>query len=315
MLRTPVLGISFCPFLCFLRSKADFRHSPLFLSNAFFMQGLFLGLTTLDIQYLVNSFPKENGKQKSENFLLNIGGPALNAAATFVKLGGEAIFFTVIGNHTLSDFVKSQCKKLGIQAIDLAPEFPELPIIASIVSNSQTGDRSILRNKGITPDPDLGLLSHALDFFSTHELEIMLLDGFHMPAALYLAKYGHAAGIPVVFDGGSWKEGCEELLDFVDIAICSHDFKTPQSSVMEYLTQKKVSARAITRGEKPILFQQDTQTGEIPVPQVKAIDTLGAGDVFHGAFCYYKSRGEGFQRSLSLASEVAAASTTRFGVH
>lgn len=276
------------------------------------MKGLFLGLTTVDIQYLINSFPKENGKQKSENFLINIGGPALNAAASFVKLGGEAIFFTVVGNHALSTYVKEQCDKLNINVVDLCPIFSELPIVASVLSNTQTGDRAIIRNKGITPEPDLGILSRTLSI--TQNSDIVLVDGFHMSAALTLARYGKKNKIPVVFDGGSWKAGCEDLLEEVDIAICSNDFKTPEVSVMKYLANKGIQSRAITKGELPIQYELGPKKGEVPVPQVEALDTLGAGDVFHGAFCYYFSTGKGFVSSLKSASLVAAESTTKFGL-
>lgn len=274
------------------------------------MKGLFLGLTTLDIQYLINTFPKANGKQKSENFLLNIGGPALNAAATFVELGGQAKFFTVVGNHVFANYILEECKKLGIVCVDLNPTFQEFPIIASVLSNSRNGDRSIIRNQGVTPKTKLSILEQEL----SEDYDIILVDGFHQEAAVRISKYGKQHNIPVVFDGGSWKEGSDELLNHADIAICSNDFTSPSLPVMRFLENKGIQYRAISHGEHPIRFEEGSHAGTLSVPKVKAIDSLGAGDVFHGAFCYFKSSGDDFQTSLQKASKIAAQSTTRFGL-
>ena len=273
------------------------------------MLGYFLGLTTIDIQYLVNSFPRENFKQKSTDFCINIGGPALNAAATFVRLGGKAKFFTVIGSNPLRPYIFAEAGKIGIELIDLSPDDPELPIMASVISNAQTGDRSILRNIGRQPQLNLNILDKEL----SEKAEIALLDGFHMDAAKSLAEYVHKNSNAVVMDGGSWEPRSLELISLSDIAICSADFKSPHGSVMDYLKAQGIHYRAITQGAQPILFEEGNTSGKIEVPKVKAVDSLGAGDVFHGAFCYYYGQQHSFQESLRKAAEIASESTTYFG--
>jgi sugar/nucleoside kinase (ribokinase family) len=66
-------------------------------------------------------------------------------------------------------------------------------------------------------------------------------------------------------------------------------------------------------GATAIRFSNGHSMGEIPVPASTVIDTLGAGDIFHGAFCYYYVRGQAFRDPLTLASKVAAASVGSFG--
>jgi sugar/nucleoside kinase (ribokinase family) len=61
---------------------------------------------------------------------------------------------------------------------------------------------------------------------------------------------------------------------------------------------------AITHGANPILA--DSYTGMVEVPHVDAVDTMGAGDIFHGAFCYFASVGYEFVKALREASEIAA---------
>ncbi|MEL6254156.1 MAG: PfkB family carbohydrate kinase [Bacteroidota bacterium] len=273
------------------------------------MLGYFLGLTTIDIQYLVNSFPQENIKQKSTDFCINIGGPALNAAATFVRLGGKAKFFTVIGSNPLRPFILSEAAQIGIDIIDLSPNDPNLPIMASVISNSQSGDRSIIRNKGRQVEIDLDILKKEL----RGDPDIALLDGFHMDAAKILGEYVKGLSKAVVMDGGSWKARSPELIALSDIAICSADFQTPDLAVFEYLKKQGVQYRAISQGAEPILFEEGEKKGSIAVPQVKAIDSLGAGDILHGAFTFYFAKGNSFQMALRKGAGIASMSTTWFG--
>ena len=273
------------------------------------MLGYFLGLTTIDIQYLVNSFPRENFKQKSTDFCINIGGPALNAAATFARLGGKAKFFTVVGSNPLRPYILAEAEKIGIELIDLSPDDPDLPIMATVISNAQSGDRSILRNIGRQPQLELEILRKAL----IEKPEIALLDGFHMDAARPLATYVARQSKAVVMDGGSWKDRSPELISLSNVAICSADFKSPEMSVMNYLLIHGIHYRAITNGHKAVQFEEGKIKGEIQVPIVNAVDSLGAGDVFHGAFCYFYGQKHSFQDSLRKAAEIASESTTYFG--
>jgi sugar/nucleoside kinase (ribokinase family) len=113
-------------------------------------------------------------------------------------------------------------------------------------------------------------------------------------------------------DGGSWKDGTHELLKSIDAAICSADFKPPQcddeDDVLEYLKASGVTNIAITQGAEPMRFVSGAASGSAPVPQVKLVDTMGAGDIFHGAFCYYASIGHGFVAALGEAARIATAS-------
>lgn len=71
--------------------------------------------------------------------------------------------------------------------------------------------------------------------------------------------------------------------------------------------------RAITRGERPIIYDTPEGSGEIAIESVEAVDTLGAGDILHGAFCYYYAKGNQFVVALQQASRVATLSCRTFG--
>ncbi|MCL1849280.1 MAG: PfkB family carbohydrate kinase, partial [Clostridiales bacterium] len=71
---------------------------------------------------------------------------------------------------------------------------------------------------------------------------------------------------------------------------------------------------ALTNGEHPLVWYEEGQRGEVTPPAVEAIDTLGAGDVYHGAYCYFRYRlGLPFVEALTRAAEVAAKSVAYEG--
>ena len=87
----------------------------------------------------------------------------------------------------------------------------------------------------------------------------------------------------------------------------------PLGNVMAYLDRQGVRYRAITRGERPLLYRTPEDNGEIAIEAVEVVDTLGAGDILHGAFCYYYAKDHQFVPALLHASQVATLSCQAFG--
>lgn len=147
-------------------------------------------------------------------------------------------------------------------------------------------------------------------------VDIVLIDGHQMPISEVIAQQAKSRHIPVVIDCGSWKTGLEKVLPYVDYAICSANFYPPDcqpvEKILKFLQDFTIPFIAITQGEKPIIYGSENQVKEILVPSIKAVDTLGAGDIFHGAFCHY-ILSENFPNALLKASEVAAYSCQFFG--
>jgi sugar/nucleoside kinase (ribokinase family) len=135
------------------------------------------------------------------------------------------------------------------------------------------------------------------------------LDGFYPEFALECVKLAKRNSIPIIIDCGSWKPQLEEILCFVDIAICSADFYPPNcltpKQVFDYLKRKNVKEIAISNGRDNIITAKGE---EIRIQDIKVIDTLGAGDFLHGAFCYYYLKSGNFIQSLLEASTVATKS-------
>jgi sugar/nucleoside kinase (ribokinase family) len=273
---------------------------------------IFVGLSTIDVIYSVDKFPKANEKVAARSQEVFVGGPATNACIAYAHLGGKAVLVTAVGKHPLAAMVREETSRYGIQLIDLNAQFADLPAISSVMVN-RSGQRNVVSanaNRVHTPETvvDHHVLSNA---------RMVMVDGHHMEACKAWAAEARVLGKPVVFDGGSWKDGTDLLLKSVTTAICSADFLPPGSKnsqqAVEYLRAHGVANVAITHGGEPIEFVSGMTEGTLRVPQVEVTDTTGAGDVLHGAYCYYATLGHGFVEALSEAAEIAAESCRHEG--
>lgn len=276
------------------------------------VKGLFIGLNTIDMQFIVDKYPGQNEKAKATDYGLHTGGPATNAAITFNHLGGECNLLSSFGKHPLTQLIYDDLHQLNVQTSDLTPDRSCHPVFASIITSKTTGERSI-----VSYHPEYqNYCDITLENFSLDSLDIILTDSFYTDAAKILIKRAHDS-MPVVMDGGSWKKDLDKLLPYVDIAICSNDFYPPNTNsdteVIDYLSKMGIKKIAITKGNQPILVSNENSITEIPVKEINPVDTLGAGDIFHGAFCYYYSLSNKFHESLEKASEIAAKSCMHYG--
>lgn len=275
-------------------------------------RGIFVGLSTIDLVYNVESFPAANSKVAAQTQKAFVGGPATNAAITFSHLGGDATLVTTVGSHPLADLIHNELQQYSIQLEDLHSSFEELPVISSICVNS-VGERNVVSANAARIQPFPAQIREEV----LEQASILVVDGHYMQACQAWAQACRQRSIQVVLDGGSWKAGMEELLKNVDVAICSTDFHPPgcatEAEVIKYLKHRGLSKIAITRGADPIRFISQGIAGVVPIPQVNQIDTMGAGDIFHGAFCYYSAQSHGFVEALAEAAGIAAESCRHNG--
>lgn len=271
------------------------------------ISGIFVGLSTIDIVYAVDEFPAANTKVAAHSQNVFVGGPATNAAVTFAHLGGEAALVSAVGRNVLANVVREELQKHSIQLFDLSPEFEEAPALSSVFVDRR-GSRNVVSANATR----IAIPAAKVDSSVCEQARIILVDGHLMQACQAWASTAKARGKPVVFDGGSWKDGTQELLKSVQTAICSSDFVPPdctsRDEVFAYLKSHGVVNIAITDGPEAIHFVSGQSSGTIGVPQVEVVDTMGAGDILHGAYCHFAAAGCGFIESLAEGAKVASES-------
>src|SRR5271157_651724 len=289
--------------------KSYARNASLFL-----LFSEILRLATLDLAYVVDKIPPRNAKISVPGQQVSAGGPAANAAVTFAFLGGRSALVTAVGKHPLGIVIRQDLDHSSVSVRDVARNRKEAPPVSSILVLRGSGERTVISaNAAAFPPISLEFNPEWLTGVS-----IMQVDGHYMPLCIAGAQLGRSRGVPVVLDGGSWKEGMAELLPSIDIAICSDDYRPPgcrdNGDTLEFLAEQGIRQVAITRGADPIIYVDHRKRGKIPIARVRPTDTLGAGDILHGAFCYYASQmGRSFRDALAFAARFATVSCLHLG--
>ncbi len=269
--------------------------------------GIFVGLSTIDIIYDVTEAPRRNQKITAKSQEIIVGGPATNAAITFSFLGGTAALVAPVGQSSLASTIKDECERFGIRLIDITPNAGEAPPVSSVWVDAE-GQRSVVSANTAGRKLSAERIDHEL----IANAQVVMVDGHAMEACQAWAEAARENGRCVVLDGGSWKPGTERLLKSVDVAICSADFRPPAckpgEDALVYLCGAGVRDVAITHGAGSIEFVSQEGSGKVEVPRVRALDTTGAGDVLHGAFCFYVQDGCRFEEALAKAARIASES-------
>ncbi|MTJ13653.1 sugar kinase [Anabaena sp. UHCC 0187] len=275
---------------------------------------LFIGLITLDLIYLADSPPENNQKLVANDYTIAAGGPATNAAVTFSHLGNQATVLAVLGSHPMTQLISTDLENYQVAMIDLDFNKDTPPPVSSIIVTQSTGERAVISINAIKTQANI--TSIPPNILDLENIDIVLIDGHQIAVSKVIAQIAKNKNIPVVIDGGSWKPGFIEILPFVDYAICSANFYPPnchnQEDVFAYLQNFNIPHIAITQGENPILYLSCGNNGIINLPKIQPVDTLGAGDIFHGAFCHY-ILSTSFIEALTLAGNTAAKACQYFG--
>lgn len=282
-------------------------------------QLLFAGITTVDLVQVTDELPQPGEKAATLSSYLDVGGPAANAAITASMLGAKVSLLTVIGAGPLTDFARVTLASHSVVTSEPASDV-SLPI-SSIWVDAGTGERTILA--ATNASARFGALSSSPVPEST---TAVLLDGHYAELALAVAAQAHNVGIPIVLDCGRWRSVYADLLPLATDVIACATFRPPglaEAGPAEALAAIRERWQpelcAMTRGGDNILVAAASGMMEVMVGQIAPVDTLGAGDVLHGAYLYYRYvRGlqvvDALRRAAELATESCRYPGARRGV-
>ncbi|MDQ2788750.1 MAG: hypothetical protein DLM60_05530 [Pseudonocardiales bacterium] len=269
------------------------------------MRGLFVGLATLDLVQRVGERPGANEKVVAQRSDIAAGGPATVAAVTFGALSGRSVLLSALGSGPVGRLAAGELRDAGVRIVDAWTAGADLSISAITVLD-KTGQRSVVSRNA----EDLtAVVPHDLPAL-IKDTDVVLIDGHHPELAVAAARCAQKAGIPVILDCGSPKPVYTELVPLADTVVCSANFvDDPDQSDAAAAALLACGARlvAITAGAEPVRWRTRDATGAIAVPPVAVRDTLGAGDVLHGAVAFALARGvTDPERSLRFGTAVAS---------
>ena len=272
---------------------------------------LCVGNASYDLYFSVDSHPGPDEKVFASALLECGGGPAANAAVTVSRLGLKAAWAGYLGTDT---FGEKYFRELAEEKVvtDYVLQGPD-PTPLSAILVKPDGKRTVINRMGDTRK----IKPQYLDLSSCTP-KVILFDGHEPLLSLPLAEQARQLGQVTVLDAGSVHQGTEALADKVDYLAASQKFACDFTS--EQRPEKalgKLSAVSphviITMGEKGLIWKTDKGEGYLSAFPITALDTTGAGDVFHGALAAGIAQGKRWSDLLKYASVAAALCCTKLG--
>ena len=277
------------------------------------MKAIGLGQCSLDYITLVNGFPVEDTKKEVLDFIVQGGGPVATALVTLSRLGVKTSMIGRVSDDRAGEEIRKGLRDEGVDTRGLLVKKGGKSQSAFILVNGKNSSRTICWQRPTVPAITPAEVKP--EFFKG--ADFLLLDGLMVEASIYAASIASKMNIPIMLDAGRVRPGMLKLAAISDYVVCSEDFisgmKMGMKEAVRKLSGKKARAVTVTLGKKGSVTQHDGKIFTHKAYQVKAVDTTGAGDVFHGAYAYGVLQGWDMKKTVEFASAVAAMKCTKLG--
>jgi sulfofructose kinase len=275
-----------------------------------------VGLNATDTMILIPHFPAYGGKVPFTSEITSPGGQVASAMVCCAKLGLRTKYIGAIGDDERGRIQLESLQGTGINLDDVQVRENCANQSAYIVIDQRTGERTVFWNR-----PDcLKMEPSELSDEMISCAGLLHIDGHDTTLVAEAARIAHRHDIPVTVDVDTIYKGFEDVLPNVDYLITSSEFPerwTGEADPLKALTrlQKEYGMRcaAMTLGAHGSLARMDGRFHYSPGFIVSCLDTTGAGDIFHGAFCYSVVRGFTLPESLEFSNAMAALNCTAMG--
>ncbi|MEA2930345.1 MAG: sulfofructose kinase [Hyphomicrobiales bacterium] len=276
------------------------------------------GIAVLDLIFRVNTFPRPDIKTQASQFGTINGGNAANAAVAIAHLGARASFAGPLGGPPGVDSVGDTFLKLAAREnIDCStcPRVDGASSPISAICIDGRGERSIVnyRDEGLTSarpaDPD-ALVADADAVMADNRFPEFVAD---------VCNAAMKRKIPVVLDADEPRRDSNRLLTLVTHVIFSAEGLRATAGTDHLgralidVGKQTTAFLAVTDGANDVLWLDDGELRQIPAFKVEVVDTLGAGDTFHGAITLMLAEGMSERPAMRLAAATAALKCTRYG--
>jgi sulfofructose kinase len=274
---------------------------------------LSIGIAVLDYVFQVEDMPTRPEKYRSHTMKTVGGGIAANASVAVARQGGESWLITRLGSDALAQTILDEIKGEGVN-ISLSKMFAGLASPLSSILVDKAGERMIISYS----DPKIPETPEWLPAALPPEIDCVLGDTRWEAGSSHMFELASNAGKISVLDADR-KPNNPSLLGACTHAALSAQAcleitgeRDPQSGLL-CLRQQHKNWLAITDGANGVYWTHGDNIHHTPAFKVHVVDTLGAGDTWHGAFALGLAEGMGEARSVRYACAVAALKCTRFG--
>ncbi|HYI29811.1 MAG TPA: sugar kinase [Bradyrhizobium sp.] len=278
---------------------------------------LCIGMPVRDLTFRVGAVPARGSKENATHFDEICGGNALNAAIGIVRLGGRASICGPMGDarEASARFIFEKMAHEGIETKHIV-HMPGLVTPISAVMVDPSGERTIVTFR----DPELWKVRLPDTNKLLDDCAAILTESRAAGFCTDLCAEARRRGIPVIVDVDRAMSLREGLLNASSHLVFSSEplqetaGVTDDGQALKKIAKLTPSFLAGTRGAKgTIWLDEQGQLQETPAFPVHTVDTLGAGDVFHGAFALAITEKQELRQALRFASAAAALKCTRHG--
>jgi sulfofructose kinase len=273
-------------------------------------------MAALDEVFRVDRFPTGEGKTRADSFTAVTGGCAANAAVAIARLGGRVRLAAPLGgpDDATGDRIVAGLTREGVDCGGIVRVAGTTSPLSTILVDA-AGRRMIVNHRDERFD-DARLADPAA---LIGDAAAVLVDDLFPRCVLPICEAARARAIPVVLDAERPARHADALFDACSHVIFSAQALRDSAGIDDLATAlRRVDTGAhpllaVTDGANDILWLDGATMRRLPVFAVDAVDTLAAGDVFHGAFALALAEGRAEHDALRFAAAAAAIKCTRFG--
>lgn len=275
---------------------------------------LCLGVTVEDYVFSLTEMPRAAAKYRAADFTIVGGGCGANAAVAVARLGGRASLVARLGADKLGDSIVAELKGEGVDCTYVG-RFEGCRSSISAVLVDAAGERLIVNYR----DPGLPEDTSWLPDPQALGVGAVLADTRWPDGAVALMQRARDCGLPGIFDAEPPVRIADAALHLATHVAFSRDGLEEWSGTADIEAGLAAAAAAtgafvcVTDGANGVRFIGNGERGVLPTFKVEVVDTLGAGDAWHGAFALALAEGRAEPEAIRFASAVAALKCTRFG--
>lgn len=275
-----------------------------------------IGSTVFDMLMLTEGFPAEDSKIQAKTTRIQAGGPCATGLVTASRLGVSAVYMGTVGDDMYGKYMLDNMRRyrIGTEYVRIVENCVSFHSV--VLVNGETATRTAVWNKGTVPMP----LTEDVNLEMLKQAKYLYLDGHQTQTAIYAAERARESGVKVFMDAGGKYPGIENLLPLVNVLIPSEEFAlgitgadTAEDALLMIQESYHPEILVITQGKAGGILYNKGSIERYPAIKVDAVDTNGAGDVFHGAFVAGLVRGMTPISCARFASAVSAMKCRCFG--
>ncbi|HEX3878890.1 MAG TPA: PfkB family carbohydrate kinase [Bryobacteraceae bacterium] len=275
-----------------------------------------VGLNATDTLLLAPHFPAYAGKGPYSKELLSPGGQVASAMVACARLGLRVKYIGAVGDDERGRIQMDSLRGSGIDIEHVQLRRNCANQSAYIIVDQSTGERTVFWRRDDCLRIDPGQIAED----QIAGARLLHIDGHDTAAVAHAARIARARGIPVTVDVDTIYAGFDKVLCNVDYMIASSEFPTrwtgendPLRALETMQNEYGMRMAAMTLGSHGALARVDGEILYSPAYVVDCLDTTGAGDVFHGAFCYAVLQGMAMRDALEFSNAMAALNCTALG--